>query len=223
MNQSPRTGLIVGAAVLTIVGVIAAAAGVTGIVADQKRDAHGYFSANAHRFQTDTRAIATEKVEIGSYVPTFLAGKVRLDSSSDKPLFVGVAPKKTVDAYLARIDHDEATGLDFDPFRVTYVHHAGAKAPGRPADQPFWTAQATGTPLTWKMRSGDWSVVVMNADGSPGVSASMTPGVEVPALLWAGIGLAAFGLMLLAGAGGMLVAGAGGQRRDVAATAAAGG
>jgi hypothetical protein len=211
MNSNKRTGLVIGAAVAATVGVIAAAAGITGVVADQwKRDANGYFSANAHTYRTGTRAIASEKIHVGGYVPTWLAGNVRLGVSSSKPVFVGIAPTKTVDAWLARVNHDDATHIDWDPFAVTYVHHAGTAVPGRPAAQPFWTASAVGKPLTWKLRSGDWSVVVMNPDGSPGVSATIDPGVKVPALLWAGIGLTLFGLALLAGAGGMLF----GQRRE---------
>jgi hypothetical protein len=220
MNGNKRTGLLIGASILAVVGVIAAAAGVTGIVADQwKRDANGYFSSNAHVFHSTSRAIASEKVAIGDYVPTWLAGNVRLGVSSEKPVFVGIAPKKTVDRYLAGVNHDEATRLDLDPFRVTYVHHAGTKAPGRPADQVFWAASSTGKPLTWKMRSGNWSVVVMNADGSSGVSASIDAGVKVPALLWAGIGLTAGGLLLLAASGGMLVSRSRSQRRTSTATA----
>lgn len=215
-----RTGLLIGVTLVAVVGIAAAAAGITGIVADQwKRDANGYFSSGSHRYHSGTRAIASENVEIGSYVPTALAGNVRIGVSGSKPVFVGVAPKQTVDAYLARIDHDEATDLGFDPFEVTYVHHAGTQVPGPPAEQPFWSASAIGKPLTWKMRSGSWSVVVMNPDGSPGVSASMDAGVKVPALLWAGVGLTVFGLVLLALAGAMLRGRSRAQRRETAATA----
>ena len=183
-----------------MLGVLVLAAGVTGLWADtSKRDDHGYFSAHAHRYQTHTRAIATESITVGSYVPTWLAGKVRLDVAGDKPLFVGIAPKATADAYLARIQHTEATNLSLDPFKVTYVDHAGTVDPGRPAREPFWAAAVSGTnaPLTWNLRSGHWSIVVMNADGSRDVAARIGVGVKVPALLWAGIGLSLFGGALL--------------------------
>src|SRR3954467_6676253 len=150
------TGLAVGAWVAGVLGVLVLAAGATAIWADtSKRDDNGYFSANAHRYQTHTRAISTETITVGSYVPTWLAGKVRLDVSGDKPLFVGIAPKKTVDAYLARVQHTEATQLDLDPFKVTYVDHAGTVDPDRPAREPFWAAGQSGTnnPLSWKLRS----------------------------------------------------------------------
>src|SRR5256714_9570990 len=167
-HPKKRTGLTIGAWVAVVFGVVVVAAGGTGIWEDTKRDDNGYFSANSHRYQTKTRAIATESIKVGSYVPTWLAGKVRLDVSGDKPLFVGIAPKATVDAYLARIEHTEATNLEFDPFKVTYVDQKGTANPCRPASEPFWAAAVSGTssPLTWKLRSGTWPVVVMNADGS---------------------------------------------------------
>ena len=203
-----RTGLRVGAWVAVVLGVLVLVAGVTAIWADtSKRDDNGYFSAHAHRYQTATRAIATESITVGSYVPTWLAGKVRLDVSGGKPLFVGIAPKATVDRYLARIQHTEATKLGLDPFKVTYVDHSGTVDPGRPAREPFWAAAVSGTkgPLQWKLRSGDWSIVVMNADGSRDVAARIGVGVKVPALLWAGVGLSLFGGALLLG-GGLLFA-----------------
>src|SRR2546430_11006959 len=203
------TGLTVGAWVAAVLGVLVLAAGVTGIWADtSKRDDNGYFSAHAHRYQTHTRAIGTESVTVGSYVPTWLAGKVRLDVSGGKPLFVGIAPKATVDAYLARVQHTEATNLNLDPFKVTYVDHAGTVDPGRPAGEPFWAATVSGTsrPLAWKLRSGTWSIVVMNADGSRDVAATIGVGVKVPAALWVGIWLSLFGCALLIVAGLMFAA-----------------
>src|SRR3954470_19164142 len=193
------TGLAVGAWVAVVLGVLVLAAGITAIWADtSKRSDNGYFSAHAHRYQTDTRAIATENITVGSYVPTWLAGKVRLDVSGDKPLFVGIGPRATVDNYLAGVRHTDATKLDLDPFKVTYVDHPGTVDPGRPAGEPFWAAAVSNkSPLTWKLRSGDWSIVVMNADGSRDVAATIGVGVKVPALLWIGIGLTLLGGALL--------------------------
>ena len=197
-----KKGLLIGGSVVAVIGAIFLAVGVTGIWAETQRDANGFFSTNSHEYQSSTRAIETERIWVGSAVPTWLAGNVRLDVSGDKSVFVGIARKATIDTYLAGVAHTEATDLDLDPFKVKYVNHAGTAKPGLPADQPFWEATSTGTgPLTWKLGSGKWSVVVMNTDGSPDVSASIAVGVKVPALLWAGIGFAVLGGALLAAAG----------------------
>ena len=223
-HPKKRTGLTIGAWVAAVLGTVVLAAGGTAIWANTwERDDNGYFSASAHRYQTHTRAISTESITVGSYVPTWLAGKVRLNISGDKPLFVGIAPKSTVDSYLARIEHTEATHLDLDPFKVTYVGHTGTVDPGRPASEPFWAAKVSGRkgPLLWNLRSGKWSIVVMNADGSRNVAATLGVGVKVPAALWVGLALSVFGAALLA-AGVLMFAARSraGSRRDAKAVLA---
>jgi hypothetical protein len=210
-HQKRRIGLTVGgAAVALLAAVVLAVAGVAIWTDVAKRDGSGYVSANAHRYATPTRAIATDEVTIGTELPKSLIGKVRLQATSEKPVFVGIARKATVDTYLAGASHATAKDIDLDPFKVTYVTHSGSASPGRPASQTFWAASAVGTHaahLTWKLKSGSWSIVVMNADGSPGVSADVTAGAKIAWLLWAGIGIAVLGTLLLAVAALMLVRG----------------
>ena len=203
-HPKKSTGLTIGAWVAAVLGVLVLAAGVTAIWADtSKRDDNGYFSANAHRYQTHTRAISTESITVGSYVPTWLAGKVRLDVSGDKPLFVGIAPKATVDAYLARIEHTEATQSRPRPIQghLRRPRRDGRSRPARARTVLGGRDSGSSRPLSWKLRSGKWSIVVMNADGSRNVAATIGVGVKVPAALWAGIGLSLFGAALLAAAG----------------------
>jgi hypothetical protein len=214
MNTSTkkrRNGLTVGGAIVALLAAgVLAVAGVT-IWADvAKRDGSGYLSTNAHRYATPTRAIATDEVTIGTEIPKRLIGTVRLEASSAKPVFVGIARKATVDAYLAGASYATAKDLDLHPFAVTYATHGGSASPGRPASRSFWAASAVGADtasLTWTPKSGSWSIVVMNADGSPGVSADVTAGAKVPWLLWTGIGIAIVGGLLLAVAVLMLVHG----------------
>jgi hypothetical protein len=147
---------------------------------------------------------------------------VRLEATSSKPTFVGIARKSEVDAYLRGTSYASATKLDLDPFKVTYVPHAGTRNPGRPADQSFWASSTTGTgahALTWKIKSGEWSIVVMNADGSPGVSAEVNAGAKIPWALWAGIGLAVFGALVLGLAALMIYRGSGRGGAQVQAAA----
>ena len=154
-TQAKSTGLLVGGSVVAVIGATFLALGGTAIWADTQRDSNGYFSTKSHTYQSHTRAIETESIWVGRAVPTWLAGNVRLDSSSDKPAFVGVARKATVDAYLARVAHAEATDLDLDPFKVTYVNHAGHADPG-PARRPALLGSDLHgrSPLTWKLRPG---------------------------------------------------------------------
>jgi hypothetical protein len=212
-TTKPRTGLIVGGAVVAVVALtVLAVAGVAIWTDVAKRDGSGYLTANAHRYASPTRAIESDELTIGTEVPKRLIDNVRLEASSTKPVFVGIARTAAVERYLAGTSYATAKGLDLDPFGVTYVTHTGKKSPGLPASKTFWAASAVGagvTDLTWKPKSGSWSVVVMNADGSRGVSADVSAGVKAAWLLWAGIGVALAGAILLAVAALMLVRGAG--------------
>ena len=217
MNASTRkrrTGLITGGAIVALLAIaVLTLAGFVIWVDVAKRDGSGYLAASAHRYATPTRALATDEVTIGTEIPKRLIGKIRLETSSATSVFVGIARKAAVDAYLAGASYATVKDLDLDPFTATYVTHSGTTKPGRPASQTFWAASTTGartTGLTWKPRSGSWSIVVMNADASAGVSVDVSAGANVPWLLWIGIGIAVVGGLLLAAAGLML---AGGFRR----------
>jgi hypothetical protein len=84
---------------------------------------------------------------------------------------------------------------------------SGTAPSGPPAAQGFWTSQASGTgqqAITWTPREGSWALVVMNADGSRTVSASVDVGATVPWLPWLGGGLVLLGVLLAIG-GGLLI------------------
>jgi hypothetical protein len=80
------------------------------------------------------------------------------------------------------------------PHRVSYTtvtafgdpdvtQHLGIAVPADPATAVDWSARAEGTglqTLRWTARTGDWMVVVMNADGSPGVTVRTDVGVSAP-------------------------------------------
>ena len=54
--------------------------------------------------------------------------------------------------------------------------------------------------LTWRPTGGTWVIVVMNADGRPGVSVTADAGATVPDLRWIAVGLIGVGAVLLASA-----------------------
>jgi hypothetical protein len=59
--------------------------------------------------------------------------------------------------------------------------------------------------LTWKVREGDWSVVLMNADGSRGVAADVDLGAKLSFLLWVAIGLLIGGVLVSVGSTALIV------------------
>jgi hypothetical protein len=123
----------------------------------------------------------------GTLLDEALYGHLRLkvESHGDRPVFVGIARTADVERYLGETAHSVVTDVSLDPFEADYRRHGGARPPADPADQHFWVASAHGSSpqtVTWKVRNGGGSIVVMNADGSRGVDAGVSAGASLPIL-----------------------------------------
>ena len=121
---------------------------------------------------------------------------------------MGIGPEAEVAKYLGPVAHANVEDIDFDPFRVTYLPVAGGTPQGPPTDQSFWAASASGVgtqTLTWKVRDGDWSVVVMNADSSRGIAANIDVGAKMSFLLWVAVGALIGGVLVTGGSTALIV------------------
>ena len=215
-QQASRTTgqivLLVVGIILALIALVVAGAGGTAIWASTDKDSDGYHSTGLHLLHSPTEAIATKNIDLATSVPEWLFGKIRIEArpSGEAPIFVGIGHRDDVERYLADVEHDVLTDVDFDPFRAHYDRQSGTQAPKPPAAQTFWVASAHGAGtqvLTWETDSGSWSVVLMNADGSPGVDARVKAGAEIPYGLWIGLGVLVIGILLAAGATLMIVKG----------------
>ena len=188
-----RTLLIVMGGLFAMVSVILFAIGGFGLWAQHQRDGNGYFTAGPERLTTSSYALSAPSLDIGGagpdalYTDDFL-GDIRMDFASKTPgtaVFVGIGPAADVTAYLNGVGHDEIADFDVDPFKLSTTTKAGNEPSAAPASQSFWVASATGTgpsTLTWNTRGGDWSVVIMNADGSRNVAVDLSVGGTLPAV-----------------------------------------
>jgi hypothetical protein len=205
--------LVIGA-LLVLVSLVVLGGGGTGMWAYlAKRDA-GYVTTGAHTFSTAGSALATKPTDLGSagvgwlYSPTLL-GKVRIrvtPVSAGPPLFVGIARSEDADRYLAGVDRTVIN--DFWDNEVKPVD--GGRVRSAPAARHFWVASSSGAgtrSLVWKPADGRWTVVVMNADGRPGVEIEADLAARLPALPWIALGLLVGGVVFMAG-GGLLIVGA---------------
>ncbi|WP_110182905.1 DUF4389 domain-containing protein [Nocardioides solisilvae] len=220
---APRSGWTAGRVVSLVLGslLVLGALGTAGTgaalaVADQiARDSDGFLMSPAQELTTGAFAIASEDLEVHSdgfdgpaaFLPDRLVGDVRLtvDSLDGEPLFVGVAPAADAARFLDGVRHDTLLELrDGDP---VYRSTEGG-APAAPAGRGFWVAQGSGVDdvrVTWPLEDGDWTVVVMDADGSAGVAADVAVGAELPGIATVvAVLLVTAALMLLVG--GLLVA-----------------
>ena len=212
------TALVIGV-LLFLVGLALLGAGGTALWADRTQRDGGYATTDVHEFSTAGSALATVSTELGSagvgwlYSPGLL-DEVRIrvtPASSSALLFVGIGPSTEVDRYLAGVNHTVIT--EFWDEKVETV--AGGEPRSAPASQDFWVASDTGRgarTLEWDPTDGSWTVVVMNADGHPGIDVGADLGARVSALLWIAVGVLAGGAVLIAG-GALLIAGAIRRRR----------
>jgi hypothetical protein len=194
--------------------------GGTALWADLTQRDAGYVTTDVHHFSTSGSALATENTDLGSagvgwlYAPALL-DKVRIrvtPASPDSKLFVGIAHSTDADRYLAGVSHTLIS--DFRGSKSEPV--PGSAAPSAPGTQSFWVASNTGSgprTLVWKPKSGSWTVVVMNANATPGIAVGADVGAKVPALVWIALGLLVAGAVFTAG-GVFLILGAVRSRRD---------
>lgn len=67
------------------------------------------------------------------------------------------------------------------------IGHPGSGVPRPPGSAAIWAVQASGAgtaTLRWAIHDGDWTVLVMNADRSAGVTILAETGASLPALRW---------------------------------------
>jgi len=204
MDAQRRRGLpaLLGGGVLGVVAVAVFAAGAWGLAVDRfGRDADGYLSISTTQLHSDRYALVSELRGDG---PSWLYGstilgdtRARVTSQSGQPVFVGIARSADVARYLGGVGYSTiehlATGA------VT-PHPGGAPAQA-PGGLSIWAASTHGDgqqTLAWSTRSGDWSIVIMNADASANVAVRGDAGARVPPLFWV-----ALACILAGGLGGI--------------------
>ncbi|HEY4869225.1 MAG TPA: DUF4389 domain-containing protein, partial [Candidatus Dormibacteraeota bacterium] len=191
--------MVVVGSVLTLMMIALLAGGGLLMWADRtQRDGSGYLTSGTGSLAAPSYAIVSSSLDLnfsGRAWPgdQHALGNVRItvSSASRAGVFIGIAPRTDVLRYLDGVAYDGLTDLQFLPYHVTYTPHAGG-APAAPASQPFWQAEATGAgtqTLTWKVASGQWIVVLMNADGSRGIAADVSVGASAPFLFAIALGL----------------------------------
>ncbi len=218
--------LIAGSLVALIgFGLLAAGAGLGRAVATE-RDDDGFFTTPFERFESDSFAITSDRIDLGEPGPDdwwsdrdLATVRVTADDTETGRLFIGIGPEADVEAYLAGVPHDEVDDLEFGPFVADYrrENSAGTARPGPPDAQEFWVAQSAGEAtqrLTWDPEPGDWAIVVMNADGTEGVSADIELGAQLSFLVPVAVGLGIAGALAIGLGAALILGGVVGRHPD---------
>jgi hypothetical protein len=195
---------LIGSAIAAIVGL------------ETNRDASGYFTTHTHHYETSSYALSTENLDVGGVTGALEAGLLRLritatSTDAAKPLFIGIAHTGDVQRYLARVEHDELRDIKFDPFKIDY-RRLGTRAPtAAPSSRSFWQTYASGIgaqTISWPVKTGHWSAVVMNDDGSRKVTVNAQVAARLSGAWWFVATLIALGALSLVGGIALLRSGA---------------
>jgi hypothetical protein len=224
MSTKRVIALVVGCVmILPAIGMLFGGGALAVAYATQRND-DGYFDATIDQLQTPTAAITGENLRFATDAgsPDWLIDTIDLDVriratalDSYQAIFIGIARQADLDRYLADVAHDRVTGIDDG--RPGYRRQGDIVGQlASPDEQDIWVAEASGPgtqELTWSATGGRWAAIVMNADGSPGVSVTMTVGGKSGVILPLALILTGVGAVLTAAAVVLIVYGASGARR----------
>lgn len=175
-----------------------------------QRNPEGFVENPDVSMSTDGYAIVSTDLDLGSLpdelLPSSFVGtfQVRAHSEDNSPLFVGVGPAGDVGDFLADVEHAEVTRFG-NQERLAYTERAGSSSPHPPTDLEFWTASSEGSgqqTLEWQPESGEWALLMMKTDASPGLDVSASIGVKTP---WIPVGLWVTGVLTFLIAAGAVV------------------
>ena len=194
-----RIALLVIGSVLGLFALGILAGGVGALVVDRTQREDGFVTSPSHAYATPTYALVSETAELHGprWAWRDLVGTVRIRSTADHPVFLGIAREDDIRQYLGGVAHDVVHDPEDDPGE--YDRQPGSRQPAAPGDQSFWDARAEGSGevrLDWNVESGRWALVVMNPDGGRYVDTRLDIGAELDALPWVAGGLLGAGALL---------------------------
>lgn len=208
--------VVVGAALATVGTVLALGGG--GVLAIAGTD--GSLKSGSHEFATPTSALVSEvaTIKYTEGVATLVGHptvRTSLHAAAGGPdVFVGVGRASDVDRYLQTAPVDRVTDFEVDPFTITKEPQPGSATPKPPASQSFWVSRSSGRApaIDWKVRDGDYRLVVMNADGSRRVVTDASFELKIPHLSTIALVGLLVGLGMIGAAVALLVPSIGGPR-----------
>jgi hypothetical protein len=204
-----RIALLAVGALTGLIALGVLTGGAAALVVDRTQREDGFVTSPSHRFVTPTYGLVSETADLDGpdWAWKDLVGTVRIQGRSDDPVFLGIGPDADVERYLADVGHEVVHDIGHNIGGDENDRRPGGAPATPPGEQTFWAASAQGTGrvnLDWDPENGHWAVVVMNADGSRFVDATLSIGAELDALPWVGVSLLGVGLLLALLAAGLI-------------------
>lgn len=215
-----RIVLIIVGALFVLGALSATAAGGAVVWASQyHKDSEGFHVTDPMRIESASYAAVSDTIEINRGASKALDWlgmdriKVRVENDDPhRPVFLGIAKSRDVDAFLSDVRHDEIDDVDVFDSSFEYDRKPGSAQPEAPGSQGFWLEQAEGTgarEIVFDLKEGKFAIVAMNADASEGIEMETVFGIKSSGVIvLLGVGLFVLAAILLAGGVVMLVFGA---------------
>lgn len=194
---------------LAVIGSILAIAG-AGVLAAFGFD--GKLGYGPHLLSTPATAVVSSVDSIkhtDGVTTVFGQPKLRVTASpiqGTNGVFVGIGRAADVDRYLAGVATQQSTTLAGAASAA--VHNNGRNTAQPPTTQSFWVARASSTrtaEVNWKIRDGQYRVVVMSANGHGGFAATTSIGVTIPNIPEYAIAALLLGLLIAGGGTTLLI------------------
>ena len=154
-------------------------------------------STARHTLTSSGQALVTTPGMLGEVGLTL---HVSARATDGRPVFLGVGHEVDVTSYFGDTGRDEISGISW-PWSVSKDVTGGTEEKlTLPANGDFWVVRKSGTgtqEFSWKVTDGRWNVVLMNADASTPVSATVSIGIEADGAFRIALAVAIGGLVLL--------------------------
>jgi len=196
---------------LAVIGSLLALAG-GGVLAAFGTD--GTLASGPHLLSTPASAVVSPITTIKHTADvTTIAAQPTLRISA-RPVqgtgrvFVGIGRAADVERYLAGVSTQDVTSLSVDPYAITGTLHGGRTTARPPATQRFWVTQANSThtaAINWRIRDGQYRVVIMSASGHGGFATTTAFGITVPNIADYAIAGLVLGLLMAGGGTALLI------------------
>lgn len=214
-------------ATLAVLGTLAIL-GSGGVLAAFGTD--GKLSSGPHLVSTPAAALVSSVTNIKNTSGVArIAGQptVRISASpvqGTAGAFVGIGRAADVDRYLAGVRIETVSTLSSDPYSISGVSHGSQGDAQPPAAQHFWVAQATSTrdaAINWKIRDGQYRVVIMSANGHSGFATTSAVAVTLPHIARYALVALLLGLLMAGGGTALLIRAATARSRNESNTSPA--
>lgn len=180
---------------LTLIGLVVGIAGA--VAAFWLVGPDNTISTGGRSLTSDGLAVVTAPDLLDRHGPT-----LRVSVTGSKPVFVGIAQDLDVADYLNGAAHTRVIRYDVPSTISTQTMRGLEHKLTPPGDLDWWVAKSGGNgnqSIAWPMQDGRYSVVVMNADGTPAVDTKVSFGIELHrsfgiSLLVLGAGIVALAL-----------------------------